>query len=70
MPTGIYSRSGALPPSWSQISNEAVFWPSILNGLTELRTYIPSLSDDFMTMSSAWSKLPLTETTVAPCIMA
>jgi hypothetical protein len=29
--------SGALP-SWSYISKATVFWPSILNGLTELST--------------------------------
>ena len=35
LPTGMQCTSGASPES-SQISNAAVFWPSMRNGLTEL----------------------------------
>ena len=71
LPTGMASTSGARP-SWSQISNAAVFWPSRRNGLTELTSVTgwSSCSARERTMASAWSKLPSMATTRAPATRA
>ena len=68
-PTGIASASGASPSS-SQASKAAVFWPSIRYGLTELTSSTGCLSAISRTISSAWSKLPSSAITRAPCISA
>ena len=69
LPTGIASASGAAPSS-SQTSNAAVFWPSIRYGLIELTSSTGWRSTICFTSSSAWSKLPRSEITRAPCITA
>ena len=57
-------------PSASTISNDAVFWPSMRNGLTELTTSMPGRSPSSRTMRSASSKLPRIGNTRAPWINA
>src|SRR6476469_3011161 len=69
LPTGRQCTSGA-SPSASMISNDAVFCPSMRNGLIELTTDTPSMSPSARTTSSAWSKLPRICTTCAPWISA
>src|SRR3954452_6473261 len=69
LPTGRQCTSGALP-SASMISNDAVFWPSMRNGLMEFTTDTPSRSPSARTTSSAWSKFPRICTTCAPWINA
>ncbi|SLJ68029.1 Uncharacterised protein [Mycobacteroides abscessus subsp. abscessus] len=64
LPTGSACTSGALP-STSQISNEAVFWPSMRAGLTELTR--PTAGNSAVTLrasSRQSSKLP---STILPC---
>ena len=69
LPTGRQWTSGALP-SASTISKDAVFCPSIRNGLIEFTTDTPSRSPSARTTSSAWSKFPRICTTCAPWINA
>ena len=69
LPTGRQWTSGALP-SASTISNDAVFCPSMRNGLIEFTTDTPSRSPSARTTSSAWSKFPRICTTCAPWINA
>src|SRR5205814_7495322 len=57
-------------PSASTISNDAVFWPSIRNGLVELTTVTGAFSPSWRTMARAWSKLPRTWRTLAPWVGA
>ena len=64
-PTGMQWTCGA-SPSASQISNAAVFWPSIRDGLIEFTTVTPPRSPSSRTSRSASSKLPRMETTLAP----
>ena len=69
LPTGIASASGASPRS-STTSKAAVFWPSIRYGLTELTSSIGCEAASLRTISSAWSKLPRSAITRAPCMSA
>ena len=57
LPTGRKWKSGARP-STSQISNAAVFWPSMRTGLIELTTSTPGCAPSSRTSRSASSKLP------------
>ena len=57
-------------PNSSTISNDAVFWPSIRNGLTLLTSAIGWRSQTSRTSLSATSKLPRSAITRAPCISA
>ena len=66
LPTGMHSASRP-PSSASWISNAAVFWPSIRNSLTELTSTIGLVAVSSRTSVSAWSKLPASEITRAPC---
>ena len=68
LPTGMHSPSTS--PSSSLISNAAVFWPSMRSGLTELTSAIGLRRVTSRTISSAWSKLPRSAMTRAPCISA
>ena len=52
------------------ISNEAVFWPSRRYWLTELTSAIGWRSVSARTSVSAWSKLPRSAITRAPCMSA
>ncbi len=67
LPTGMYSASSP-PSSPSWISNAAVFWPSMRNSLTEFTSTIGCVSVSSRTSVSAWSKLPFSEITRAPCM--
>ena len=68
LPTGIASAS--IGPSSSAISSAAVFWPSSRNGLTEFTSAIGWRWTSSRTSASAWSKLPRSAITRAPCISA
>ena len=57
LPTGSACTSGARP-SWSQISNEAVFCPSIRAGFTELTSATGWASAERRASSRQASKLP------------
>jgi hypothetical protein len=67
LPTGMHSTSSS-PWRSSSISNAAVFWPSMRNSLIELTSTIGCASVSSRTSSSAWSKLPASDITRAPCI--
>src|SRR5438132_12731897 len=67
--TGMARTSGARPRT-SQISKAPVFWPSILNGFTELTRVNRSRAAASRTMRRASSKEPSTGTTRAPCAIA
>ena len=66
LPTGMQSASQS-PSSASWISKAAVFWPSMRNSLTELTSTIGCVAVSSRTSASAWSKLPASEITRAPC---
>src|SRR5215212_8992337 len=68
LPTGMHSAS--ISPISSAISNDAVFCPSRRNGLTELTSAIGWRWASSRTSASAWSKLPRSAMTRAPCISA
>ena len=68
LPTGMHSAS--ISPSSSSISKAAVFCPSSRNGLTELTSAIGRRCASSRTSVSAWSKLPRSAITRAPCISA
>src|SRR5439155_1573594 len=51
-------------------SNAPVFCPSIRNGFTELTSAIGFRSTSSRTSANAWSKLPRSATTRAPCMSA
>ena len=68
LPTG--TQTASTSPSSSRISNAAVFWPSMRNSLTELTRAIGWRSTSSRTSASAWSKLPCSATTRAPCMSA
>ncbi len=57
-------------PSSSTSSNAAVFCPCTRYGLTEFTSAIGCLSVSSRTSSSAWSKLPRSAMTRAPCMSA
>ena len=67
LPTGMQSASSS-PSSSSSSSKAAVFCPSMRNSLTEFTSTIGCVSVSSRTSSSAWSKLPASEITRAPCI--
>ena len=67
LPTGMQSASSS-PSRASRISKAAVFCPSMRNSLIELTSTIGWVSVSSRTSSSAWSKLPASEITRAPCI--
>ena len=52
------------------ISKAPVFWPSSRNWLTELTSAIGWSSASARTSVSAWSKLPRSAMTRAPCMSA
>ena len=54
----------------SMTSKAAVFWPSRRNGFTELTSAIGWRSVSARTSVSAWSKLPRSAMTRAPCMRA
>jgi hypothetical protein len=69
LPTGMHNASRS-PPSSSTSSKAAVFCPSSRNGLTLLTSAIGWLAHNSRTSASAWSKLPRSAITRAPCISA
>src|SRR5674536_130919 len=69
LPTGRQCTSGA-SPRVSQISNAAVFWPSIRNGLTLLTSDTGYLLASSRASSRQSSKLPSTCNSRAPCTSA
>ena len=69
LPTGMQSHSGA-SPSVSQISNAAVFWPSMRYGFTLFTSVASPLVASPRAMPRASSKLPRTATTRAPNAIA
>src|SRR5213080_1799962 len=68
LPTGMQSAS--IDPISSRISNDAVFWPSTLKGLTEFTRAMGCRSQTSRTSLSATSKFPRSAITRAPCISA
>ena len=64
LPTGMQSASSS--PISSTISNDAVFWPSSRNGLTELTSAIGWRWTSSRTSLRAASKLPRSAITRAP----
>ena len=69
LPTGMQWNAGARPRA-SQISNAAVFWPSMRSGFRELTSAIGWVREISTTSRSAASKLPRIAITRAPCISA